>query len=73
MLSQGVDTVIYSLVVWWGIVELPTAIELGISKYLIKLVIAVLDTPFIYWGRRWDTRARDWPEEYEPVSFRENS
>ncbi len=73
MVSQGVDTVIYSLVVWWGIVELPTAIELGVSKYLIKLVIAALDTPFIYWGRRWDTRARDWQAEQVPVSSPANS
>ena len=73
MVSQGVDTLIYSLVVWWGIVELPTAIELGVSKYLIKLVIAALDTPFIYWGRRWDTRARDWQAEQEPVGSSANT
>ncbi|NIO09729.1 MAG: queuosine precursor transporter [Deltaproteobacteria bacterium] len=60
MVSQGADTLIYSLVVWWGLVDLNTAIELGVSKYLIKLVIAALDTPFIYWGRRWDTRKQDW-------------
>ncbi len=65
MVSQAVDTMIYSLVVWWGLVELPTAIELGISKYVIKLIIALLDTPFIYWGRRWDTRAIDWNSEAE--------
>ncbi len=73
MVSQGVDTLIYSLVVWWGIVDLPTAIELGVSKYLIKIVIAAVDTPFIYWGRRWDTRARDWRGEQEPVGSPANS
>ncbi len=65
MISQGLDTLIYSLVVWWGIVELPTAIELRLSKYLIKLVIAALDTPFIYWGRSWNTSARDWNSKKE--------
>ncbi|HEX9878612.1 MAG TPA: queuosine precursor transporter, partial [Candidatus Binatia bacterium] len=67
MTSQAVDTLIYSLVVWWGIVELRTAVELGLSKYVIKFLIALLDTPFIYLGRRWDTRALDWHAEHEEI------
>lgn len=51
--SQAIDTFVYSLVVWWGIVELPTAIMLGLAKYLLKIIIAVIDTPFIYLGRAW--------------------
>ena len=51
--SQAIDTIVYSLVVWWGIVELPTAIMLGLAKYLLKVIIAVIDTPFIYLGRAW--------------------
>lgn len=53
MLSQAIDTFVYSLVVWWGIVDLPTAIMLGLAKYLLKVIIAVIDTPFIYLGRAW--------------------
>ena len=53
MISQAVDTLIYSLVVWWGVVELATAIQLGIVKYGFKLAIAAFDTPFIYWARSW--------------------
>lgn len=60
MLSQGVDTIIYSLVVWWGIVDLETALSLGVAKYVIKLFIAAFDTPFIYWGCRWNLVAKDW-------------
>jgi uncharacterized PurR-regulated membrane protein YhhQ (DUF165 family) len=44
---------LYSLVVWWGTVSLSTAIQLGLAKYVFKLVIAACDTPFIYWARRW--------------------
>ena len=53
MASQTIDTLIYSLVVWWGVVDLATAIQLGLVKYVFKLAIAALDTPFIYWARSW--------------------
>jgi len=50
--SQAIDTVIYSLVVWWGTVDLRTALALGGAKYVFKLVIAAIDTVFIYWARQ---------------------
>lgn len=51
MSSQVVDTVIYSLVTWWGIVDLRTALALGAAKYIFKVVIAMIDTVFIYWAK----------------------
>jgi uncharacterized integral membrane protein (TIGR00697 family) len=51
MSSQVVDTTIYSLVVWWGTVDLVTALQLGAAKYVFKLVIAAVDTIFIYWAK----------------------
>ncbi len=53
MLSQAADTVVYSFVVWWGVVDLQTALELGAVKYMFKVFIAAFDTPFIYWARSW--------------------
>ena len=53
LLSQVVDTLIYGLVVWWGIVDFVTALQLAAAKYVFKFLIAVLDTPFIYWARNW--------------------
>ncbi|MFQ5634826.1 MAG: queuosine precursor transporter [Gammaproteobacteria bacterium] len=53
MASQTIDTLLYSLVVWWGVVDLATAIQLGAVKYVFKLAIAAFDTPFIYWARSW--------------------
>ena len=49
--SQVVDTTIYSLVAWWGIVDLKTALALGAAKYVFKVAIAAIDTVFIYWAR----------------------
>lgn len=51
MASQAIDTTIYSLVTWWGIVDLKTALALGGAKYIFKLVIAAIDTAFIYWAK----------------------
>ena len=58
LLSQLVDTVIYGLVVWWGLVDLATALQLAAAKYVFKFAIAVIDTPFIYWARRWHQREK---------------
>lgn len=51
LLSQAVDTLIYGLVVWWGLVDLATALQLAAAKYVFKFMIAVIDTPFIYWAK----------------------
>jgi hypothetical protein len=51
MSSQVLDTAIYSLVAWWGIVDLKTAIQLGLVKYAFKVVISIIDTGFIYWAK----------------------
>jgi uncharacterized integral membrane protein (TIGR00697 family) len=56
LLSQVIDTLIYGLVVWWGIVDLTTALQLAASKYIFKFVIAVVDTPFIYMARAWPVK-----------------
>ncbi len=61
MLSQLVDTTIYGLVVWWGIVDLATAMQLAMAKYVFKVLIALIDTPFIYLARNWDMSKKDWP------------
>jgi uncharacterized integral membrane protein (TIGR00697 family) len=51
MSSQIVDTLLYSLVVWWGTVDLRTALALGGVKYAFKVAIAFIDTLFIYWAK----------------------
>jgi uncharacterized integral membrane protein (TIGR00697 family) len=50
--SQALDTVIFSLITWWGIVDLATALQLGAAKYGFKIFIALFDTAFIYWAKR---------------------
>ena len=56
LLSQAIDTLIYGLVVWWGLVDLVTALQLAGAKYVFKFAIAVIDTPFIYMACRWQRK-----------------
>ena len=60
VLSQAIDTIIYGIVVWWGIVDFFTAMQLALAKYFFKVIIAMIDTPFIYLARGWDVENRDW-------------
>ena len=62
MVAQLVDTFIYSLVAWWGVVDLRTALMLGFVKYFLKVIIAAVDTPFIYWAHNWRDHGQDWTQ-----------
>lgn len=53
MLSQAVDTLLFSVVVWGPLFSWELVLELAVSKYLFKIFIAAFDTPFIYWVRTW--------------------
>jgi len=53
MISQLIDTIIFSLIAFWGVFELQVLIEIVITTYLLKWIVAALDTPFIYIARRW--------------------
>lgn len=46
--SQIIDTAIFSFIVWWGVVDLTTALKLGAAKFVFKVVIAAIDTVFLY-------------------------
>ncbi len=60
MCSQALDTVIYGIVVWWGVVDFVTAMQLALAKYFFKVFIAIIDTPFIYIAREWNVADKDW-------------
>ncbi|MCV6637034.1 queuosine precursor transporter [Candidatus Albibeggiatoa sp. nov. NOAA] len=65
IMSQSVDTVLYALIVWAPVVGLEKAIYLSLAKYFFKVVIAILDTPFIYWARSWNVVGKDWHDASE--------
>jgi uncharacterized PurR-regulated membrane protein YhhQ (DUF165 family) len=36
---------------------------LALAKYFFKIIIALVDTPFIYLARDWDVDGKDWVAE----------
>ena len=52
LLSQVIDTSIFTIVVWAHIVGIRTALALGFAKFVFKIAIALIDTIFIYWAKQ---------------------
>lgn len=48
MVSQGIDTVLFISVAFAGTVPINILLNMMVGQYVIKLMIAVLDTPFCY-------------------------
>ncbi len=54
--SQLLDTILFDFIAFWHINETYTArflFTLILPYWLFKVVFALLDTPFCYWGVRW--------------------
>ncbi len=50
--SQLVDTLIFVPIAFIGVYDFPVVVEIFISTYLIKILVAALDTPFLYLIKR---------------------
>lgn len=50
--SQFIDSTIFISIAFLGIYENKMVINMIIAQWLIKCIIAVIDTPFAYWGRK---------------------
>ena len=51
--SQLLDTMIYQFTWVLAGMDLSTAFLIAVTKYVFKVLIAAIDTVFIYWVRRW--------------------
>jgi len=52
MVSQLLDSAIFCAIAFWGLFPVNVFLEILLSTYVIKVVVAGLDTPFIYLARR---------------------
>lgn len=48
IISQLVDTAIFVTLAFLGTMEISTLFEIFLSTFLIKMMVALLDTPFVY-------------------------
>ena len=48
IIAQFVDTVAFTFIAFAGIFDFKTMIEIIITAYIMKVIVAALDTPFLY-------------------------
>ena len=53
MASQFIDTAIFITVAFIGTMPLSVFLQVLFAQYIVKVAIAAIDTPFIYWLRDW--------------------
>lgn len=50
--SQALDTLIFVPIAFLGVFPVTVVLEIALTTYLIKVLVAALDTPFVYWIRQ---------------------
>jgi len=58
MVSQFIDSSVFTLLAFWGLYPLDALVEIFWTTYLLKWVVGVADTPFIYLARHWFNRGK---------------
>lgn len=54
MVSQLIDSIVFTVVAFWGQLPMNVLIQIFISTYVLKWIVAAMDTPFIYLAVRMD-------------------
>jgi len=56
VVSQLIDSVLFTVVAFLGVFPPVVLIEIVVTTYLFKAVVALIDTPFLYLSVRWATK-----------------
>lgn len=51
--SQAVDSFIFTFIAFFNVYPLSVWFEILLTTYVLKWIVAVCDTPFMYLGRHW--------------------
>lgn len=51
IVSQLIDSVVFCFIAFWGMFEMPVFIDILITTYFLKFIVALCDTPFLYIAR----------------------
>ena len=52
MTSQFFDSIIFVMIAFYGVFPNSVLWEIFLTTYVLKWIVAIIDTPFIYWARR---------------------
>ncbi len=50
-ISQLADTIVFTLIAFYGELEMAVLFDIVVTTYILKLIVAVIDTPFLYISR----------------------
>lgn len=59
--SQGLDSIIFCFIAFWGTFSMDIFLQILLTTYVIKLLVAGSDTPFIYLAK-WIKKKRNSPK-----------
>lgn len=57
MISQLIDNLIFTSLAFWGVFEPEIIWQIFFTTYIMKWLVAIFDTPFIYWARKMHHQA----------------
>ena len=60
MVSQVIDSAVFVLIAFYGVFENRILLEIFLTTYFLKFLVAIADTPFVYWGKRIHQKNRYW-------------
>ncbi len=52
MVSQLIDSLVFVAVSFYGVFEFSVLIDIFVTTYVLKWLVALADTPFIYWSKK---------------------
>ncbi len=58
LISQIVNTLLFTLLAFWGTYDGATLGSIFLSSYVIFIFTSLIDTPFVYWARRISDRRK---------------
>ena len=53
LVSQLIDSLIFTFIAFWGTLSSQLFVEVLITTYIFKLIVALADTPLVYIASRW--------------------
>lgn len=56
IISQLIDSVLFTSIAFWGLLPKSEFVQILVTTYVLKLIVAVVDTPFLYLARSMFSR-----------------
>lgn len=67
MVSQLIDSVIFTFIAFWGLLPTGEFMQILATTYILKWIVAAIDTPFLYLARYMFKQSKIPTEEASPV------